>query len=250
MGTATMTLEETGAYVRLLAYQWDTESVPGDDMPAMGRLLGVSTAKARALWQKIGGKFQKSDHGWRNNRLESEREKQQERRRKLAENGKLGGAIAQANARANAQAPDKQLVSLPSPSPFSVPDPVPVPRVPTQAPGALAGSLPRDHMHHAWCGPQYRLCVTHKQMADLEKRWGGDGSRQAVEAFLNALEAGLGANEGVGGPVWLLQHFDAYMTEKGRLRPAPTAAELKAAAKRNDFEEAKRKLAAKYGEAV
>jgi len=121
-------------------------------------------------------------------------------------------------------------------------------RIAAQSPGILSGSLPRDHMHHVWCGPQFRLCVSYKQMADLEKRWGGDGARQAVEAFLGALEAGLGPNDGVGGPVWLLQHFDAHMAATGRLKAAPTATERKAAAKRNDFEEAKRKLAEKYGE--
>jgi uncharacterized protein YdaU (DUF1376 family) len=77
MGTLQMTLELRGAYLTLLIHQWDAGSVPGDDLRAMGAILGVPPRHASLLWSTLGHKFTRGSDGlWRNPRLEQERAKQ------------------------------------------------------------------------------------------------------------------------------------------------------------------------------
>jgi uncharacterized protein YdaU (DUF1376 family) len=87
-----MSLAERGAYITLLAYQWDTGSIP-DDRTALARIFGgCSRAQAEKLWAKIGAKFRQGSDGlWRNMRLESERHRQAAYREAQRANGKLGG---------------------------------------------------------------------------------------------------------------------------------------------------------------
>lgn len=99
-GTATMSLAEVGAYVRLLCYQWDSGSVPADP-DERARLLGCAKAQERDLWRKVGKKFILVDDTYINERLEAEREKQAERRRRLSENGKQGGRPPKPNTKPN-----------------------------------------------------------------------------------------------------------------------------------------------------
>lgn len=89
------------------------------------------------------------------------------------------------------------------------------------AAGALAGTLPRDHVDHGWCGA--RFCVKASQINELVRRYGA-GGETAVPAWLTTLEAGLGPEDSPGGPVWVLQHFDAWLTREGRLKAAPRPA--------------------------
>jgi hypothetical protein len=81
--------------------------------------------------------------------------------------------------------------------------------------GPLAGSLPRDHIDHGFCGS--RFCVTSKTLLDMARRY-GDGGEAAVQAWLQRLNDGLGAHESPGGPVWVLRQFDAFLEAQGRLR--------------------------------
>lgn len=89
-GTATMSLQEVGAYVRLLCYQWDTGSVP-DDANERAHIMVCAKAQERELWKKVGKKFVLRGDVYVNERLEGERKKQVERRQRLSDNGKLGG---------------------------------------------------------------------------------------------------------------------------------------------------------------
>lgn len=54
---ALMTLEDEGAYRRLLDYQWLNDAVPSDLQSLAAICKGVSVAKMRALWRKIGPLF-------------------------------------------------------------------------------------------------------------------------------------------------------------------------------------------------
>lgn len=96
-------------------------------------------------------------------------------------------------------------------------------RARTQAPGALAGTLPRDHMGHAFCGS--RFCVSEKVVSDLIRRYGAGGDR-AVPAWLQSLNDGLPADKSPNGTLWVLQHFDAWLLQSGRVQPAPTKADM------------------------
>jgi len=90
LGTVTLTLAERGAYISLLAYQWDHGSVP-DGPESLGRICGCSGAQAKKLWTAVGKKFLRGVDGqWRNPRLEAERAKQLDRREMLAANGRKG----------------------------------------------------------------------------------------------------------------------------------------------------------------
>jgi len=90
--TMTWPLEARGAYMTLLAYQWDAGHIPaGHDQ--LARLLGVSLSKARKIWTVIAPKFHYDlELGWQNLRLEDERRKQQEYRADKAGAGKRGAA--------------------------------------------------------------------------------------------------------------------------------------------------------------
>jgi len=75
-GTADMTLETIGAYIRLLAYSWDHGPLPRE--PALlARLMGAADGRqARRVWKGLQGKFIAADDGWRNPRLEDSRRAQ------------------------------------------------------------------------------------------------------------------------------------------------------------------------------
>lgn len=91
-GTVTMSLAERGAYITLLAYQWDVGSVPGD-YDILSRVLGCPRAQAVKVWLAIVHKFQQGpDGGWRNVRLETERAKQAAFRQLQSERGKASAA--------------------------------------------------------------------------------------------------------------------------------------------------------------
>jgi len=91
VGTVTLSLAARGAYITLLAYEWDHGSVP-DDPSARARVLGCARRESETLWTRLREKFFQGDDGaWRNARLEGERLKQVERRITLARNGALGG---------------------------------------------------------------------------------------------------------------------------------------------------------------
>jgi hypothetical protein len=89
-----------------------------------------------------------------------------------------------------------------------------------QGGGAGAGTYPRDHMRHGFCGS--RFCVNADAVAKMVLRYGEDGA-VAVPAWLSSLNDGLGANESAGGPLWVLQHFDAFLVASGRVPAAPVA---------------------------
>ena len=50
-GTVTMSLAERGAYVTLLAHQWDAGCVPSDPV-LRARVLGSTPAQSARLWSR------------------------------------------------------------------------------------------------------------------------------------------------------------------------------------------------------
>lgn len=105
IGTKFFTPAERGAYVDCLCHQWDEGSIPGDDLRDLAVVMRCTEDEARALWVRVSKKFQRGDDGqWRNERLESEREKQRAHRETQAENGRRSAAAkAAAKAAADAQ---------------------------------------------------------------------------------------------------------------------------------------------------
>lgn len=73
---AAMTLEEEGAYIRLLCFCWREGSLPPEPS-TLARLLKVSTDKMAELWSRIEPCFRTGDDGrLRQRRLDLERMKQ------------------------------------------------------------------------------------------------------------------------------------------------------------------------------
>jgi uncharacterized protein YdaU (DUF1376 family) len=84
LGTTDFTAEEVGGYIRLLSYQWDKGGLPNDD----SKLSKMSGVKVKNL-SFIKEKFNLDEDGkLRNHRLERERNKQVEWRRKSSEAGR------------------------------------------------------------------------------------------------------------------------------------------------------------------
>lgn len=87
VGTASMSNEEVGIYIRLLSYQWERGGLPSEDKPL--RALAHSRKQVPEI---VLAKFERGDDGiLRNARMEKERNKQIAFRESRKVNGSLGG---------------------------------------------------------------------------------------------------------------------------------------------------------------
>lgn len=225
-GTATMSLQEVGAYMRLLCYAWDTGSVPaeGDER---ARIMVCSKAQERELWKKVGKKFVLSDDVYLNERMEVERKKQSEYRRRQSDAGRASAASrhqpegnhGSTTVQPRLDSGSNQKATLLSSSSSSEKDPnTHTPRANGHGRGANApGALPRDHRFHALCGKRLRLCLTDTTAAKFAGKWGGvaDDAMPVLQRFIDALEVQIGDGP-KGDALWLEQHFEAFMHENGR----------------------------------
>jgi len=85
VGTLHLSCQETGAFIKLLAYQWVNLGIPKN---RLGSILGSGWD---SVWLCISDKFIEKDGVLFNKRLEMEREKRAQYKEKQAENGKKGG---------------------------------------------------------------------------------------------------------------------------------------------------------------
>lgn len=97
-----MTLEEEGAYRRLLDYCWLHGSIPAD-ISLLARLIGKGASTTLAT--TVSTMFQPKGDRLVHDRLDSERRKQEQWRAKSAEGGRKGAAT---RAKRVAQKPDEQ----------------------------------------------------------------------------------------------------------------------------------------------
>ena len=99
--TQALSLEEHGAYIRLLCHAWNHDGEIPKDARRLGNILGVHTNKAKTLWGFVCGFWYETPTGFRQNRMDRELAYAAEISAKRAEAGKRGG---QASAEAKAQA--------------------------------------------------------------------------------------------------------------------------------------------------
>jgi uncharacterized protein YdaU (DUF1376 family) len=85
-GTADMTPDQVGVYIRLLCHQWIRKGLPNDDA-ILSRLSGAETDVLSIVRKKFS---EKKNGLLQNKRLEIERKKQREYSRKQAENANKG----------------------------------------------------------------------------------------------------------------------------------------------------------------
>ncbi|HWP38980.1 MAG TPA: DUF1376 domain-containing protein [Gemmatimonadales bacterium] len=104
-GTAHLSLEEQGAYQRLLDHEWERGPL-NPDMGELANLLGVSRQRFAKLWAKLRRYFPaQADGHLANPKLEQIRAAQEAYRQRQSERGRAGGQTsAQARGQASAQA--------------------------------------------------------------------------------------------------------------------------------------------------
>ena len=140
-GTMHFTDAEAGLYIRLLAVQWSTGSLPDVDAELS------SYGKGGTPIERVKAKFKKGDDGrLRNERLELERDKQAQWRHKSSEGGKKsadmrkgGSTTLPTNGQPFVNHPTNQRATLRSPlSTLQLPTPTPIKHT-----GAAAPKPPR-----------------------------------------------------------------------------------------------------------
>lgn len=113
LDTARMTLEEEGAYIRLLGHQWIEGPLPAD-LHQLSRILGVQIKKMRNLWCTLGKHFPAATGDTvANPRLEEERRKQASYRELQSAKGKASG-VARLNRGSTGDEPPDQPTGQPN----------------------------------------------------------------------------------------------------------------------------------------
>jgi uncharacterized protein YdaU (DUF1376 family) len=90
---AAMSLQEVGAYIRLLCVCWNDGSLPSE-IDRLARIVGATSGHMTKLWPAISACFTASSDDPRrlvHGRLEKERRKQENFRRRQSDNGRRGG---------------------------------------------------------------------------------------------------------------------------------------------------------------
>lgn len=212
---AGMSAQETGVYIRLMCHEWNEAGggIP-DDAARCARMGGITPAQMRSSWAAIRSCFvahPMAPERLLHPRLEKERVKQSDFRRRQSDKGKASAA----NRTRTEKQPDSNHGSTePQPdanSPIS--DlrsadlrPESRERSPSRAnttSGVMAGTLPRDHLN---CRPPcIRVCVTQRQHAILCERYGGENglvAAQALDAFYADVRGRLAPGVPIGGRSW------------------------------------------------
>jgi uncharacterized protein YdaU (DUF1376 family) len=238
-----MTHEERGLYWDAICMCWLQGSLSNDPV-ILSKLFGISLRKFSRIWPKVAVCFQENDGKLSHKRLDAERTAQKENRdrrkdaaRKRWEKEQLADAIHMQE-KVSDQSAAYAMQCSPSPSPSASPTPSP-----TAVSGAYAAPLisgvsspagwAKVHNNHV---PEFCdwVCLPDFIFAELCAKSGQEDGSAYVTAWARKVR-----QDWQGKPIgddglkfWRWRWQDTH----------------KVNAKRNDFEEAKRKLAAKYGE--
>lgn len=98
----------------------------------------------------------------------------------------------------------------------------------TQSRGAYEpGSLHRDHLRHAVCGPLWKICLKQWEYDVLAKAYNHPephGTRALIVQFIEQLERSVTPNETIGPFSWVEKNFHTWLKSKGKV-PAKIAIE-------------------------
>jgi hypothetical protein len=89
------------------------------------------------------------------------------------------------------------------------------------------GSLPRDHLRHAVCGPLWKICLKQWEYEVLAKAYNHPdphGTRALIVQFIEQLERSVTPNESIGPFSWVEKNFHTWLKSVGR---APAKIEVK-----------------------
>jgi len=230
-----MTYEEEGVYWALCRRYWLAgNTLPSDLDTLRGLLKGrPPLKKMESLWKAIGRCFVVTDGRLSHKKLDALREEQQVNKKKRQdaanerwerERGGKQPAAEQMQSSPDADAMQCSASSSAS-STSSAGSAGPTKRQAVQGSGAFgAGTLPRDHVRHGYCGPGYRLCLNQWEFTELAKQFGGTdpaAARAAIEAFVDKLVQALGEDQSPGGFKAIEKEFQVYLRGIGRLSDGP-----------------------------
>lgn len=107
-----MTLEQEGAYMRLLGHQWLHESIPAD-VESLARICRTDDETMGRIWEKVGTCFVEAEDGrLYNERLERQRQEMADFSERKSEAGKKGAKSRwQKHSTANGSATDVPLAN-------------------------------------------------------------------------------------------------------------------------------------------
>lgn len=200
---AGMSLQETGAYARLMCYEWNShgDGIPDDAIRA-ANMVHAAPGAMRKMWPAIRSMFipHPTEPGRLvHPRLEKERAKQNIFRRRQSDASKKrwgsrgipaasSGDIPLAIPKASSSISDLRSSDF---SQHPRKEREGVPRTRTGS-GVMAGSLPRDHLRHSWCG---RVCVPDFLHGQFERSTGQ--SEPTLKAFYNDTFTAISEDEPV-----------------------------------------------------
>jgi uncharacterized protein YdaU (DUF1376 family) len=194
VGTLGMTPAEVGLYIRALAVSWDAGPLPTDEA-VLARTLMVPLPEFRKLWRVVGAKFEATEYGFVNRRLESEREKQAEYRAVCAANGVKGGRPRKPEANPRLKPPVS--VGLSKEKPKTNPEETTASAI-CDLQSASADEIKsvrplvsRRHPAHGWCNDR-GLCVPQQQFDEFVGRLGGREHMPKLLAWLGSVIDTLG----------------------------------------------------------
>lgn len=240
-----MNLAERGAYVTLLCYCWTEGSLPAD-LNRLARFCGVNTAAFKKLWPALQPCFRVdgvTSLRLIHPRLERERQKQAEFKRRQSDNGRKGGRPHKPNESQNNPSlstgltqtePTKSSSFSSSSLSSDFSQERARPKAVTGG-GAGVGSNPRDHLYCRGNGTRCsRICISEKQHAILRAKFGGDErtSDDALDAFYAEVRSKLDPNQPIGDTPWKFweSQFAAKFGTVGAVNPR-TAGNVAAAAR-------------------
>lgn len=251
-----MTYEEEGVYWALCRMVWLHGTLPADLNELRLLLKGRPSLKQmEKWWLRISPCFESHGNRLTHKRLDRERKAQAESRDRRADAARKRWEKEQQQSNADAmheQSSDaldaKQCSPSASPSTSSTPSPTAINgRARVQGSGAFEpGSLPRDHMRHALCGPSMRICLLSWQMDALAKAYNDPanphGTRMVIAQFIEQLESALTPGHTIPKFSDVEKEFHTFLKSRGKVPPKIQPAKPKGVAELL-AEEAARKAA-------
>lgn len=205
---------ERGAYITLLCRCWLDNGLP-TDLVELADLANMKPEPFQRMWKsgRIGKCFQERGGKFHNERLDVERKKQAEYRRRQTENGNKGGRPTKSGGEAGNNPPvydSKPLISSSldssdlSLSRLTVPPPQQTP-------------IHTSHKKHVLCG---RVCLHAEQFGEFVRRRNHDGAHAEVLHFAQGVidEWTTGAHAkhepGDGFDFWRARYAERWPAER------------------------------------
>lgn len=232
--TRHLALAERGAYRELLDYQWEMGALPKDEK-RLARLLAITPDEFAEIWPSIRDKFEETDAGISNKRLEEHRNKAIAQRDKKIHGAEKTNAKRYGERSDSGSHSDTPGASPPSPSPSPSPS---LTKKEEKSPHTPTGvQKVFDHWRTEWGHPDAKLDPKRKARIEARlKNFSADQVCDAISGFKHS-DWHTGRDPNGGGKVFdkieTLLREDSQIEEGIRLfthppRPPPEKRQLSA----------------------